>query len=148
MLNLKVTTSRDPNAIGEYDFHFDVISIGRDLKNDIIFEDTSIHKFHALIYIENDLVFLQTLGKNQFCFHNGVKFSGTRNIKKHDTMTIGHSEITLVQFQSTMAAIDFTTLYENFLKNHPEQSHILETLDLRLQELELERSNTEKNHGK
>ncbi|MGZ3808663.1 MAG: FHA domain-containing protein, partial [Bacteriovorax sp.] len=84
MIYLEVIKSRDPLALGLYEYQFDQVTIGRSKKNDLIFLDQEL-PFHYLkiAFVQGHLV-VQSLVREPFFFVNKKKISGTLKLKPDD----------------------------------------------------------------
>lgn len=141
MIHLNVLTSIDPNAPGLYEFEYDVLSIGRSIKNDLILNEENVAKCALYLSIENNTLFIQTLSNSIFCLVNGKKISGKKRLDIGDKVEIGKSKIEIIQFKKTNDDLNFGMLYENFLKKFPDHKYILEALDVEIEELEKSKGN-------
>lgn len=136
MINLKVVKSTDPNAEGTYEYQFDVLTIGRTEKNDLIFKDNQLPSIAIMLIIDQASLFLQTLQPEFFCFINNKKISGKKLLQLGDQIKIGNHSFEIVAFQKTDETTDFGKAYEEFLKSNPNQQYILDILDREIQNLE------------
>lgn len=136
MINLKVFKSTDPNAEGTYEYQFDVLTIGRTEKNDLIFKDNQIPSIAVMLIIDQASLFLQTLQPELFCFINNKKISGKKLLQLGDQIKIGNHSFEIVAFRKTDESTDFGKAYEEFLKSNPNQQYILDILDREIQNLE------------
>lgn len=136
MIHLNILKSNDPNAAGLYEFQYDVLSIGKNLHNDLILKEDEIPKTIGFLIIENRSLFIQTLNSNFFCFVNGKKLSGKKRLEINDKLQIGQTIIEVTQFQKTAEEFVFADLYKNFLAKYPDHTYILEALDSEIEEIE------------
>lgn len=136
MINLKILKSTDHNAEGTYQYQFDVLTIGRTEKNDLIIKDQNIPSIALMLIIDGESLFLQTLQPELFCYINNKKISGKKLLQKGDHIVIAGHAIEIIDFKKTDSAVDFGKLYESFMKQHPDQQYILDILDREIQNLE------------
>ncbi len=136
MIHVKVLKSIDQNAAGSYEYEFDAISIGKNNRNDLILKDDKIPNYSVIFYIENNILFAKTNTPGHFCLHNGKKFSGKKKVEIGDIISIGSSDLEVALFKPTSEKINFSLLYEKFIKTYPHHKYILEALDREIENLE------------
>ncbi len=135
MIKLEITKSDDPNACGIYEFQYDVISIGRSFKNDVILNEKTIPQFSFILYIDKNQLFLQTNSSETFCLVNNTKLAGKKLVKNNDSIKIGNSELKTLEFEQTQIEINFAEYYENFINTQKKYLHILEAIDEEIQKM-------------
>ncbi len=136
MIYLEVTKSRDPLALGVYEYEFDQINIGRSKKNDLIFLDQELPLHYLTIKFMQGQLVVQSLVKEPFFFVNGKKISGTLKLKPNDTIAFGENEIRVQQSALTTTSVDFSQVYEVFNKQSPELRFALEFIEEILLDME------------
>lgn len=136
MIHLTILTSTDLNAPGLYEFEYDVLSIGRNQKNDLILIDNDVVKTAVFLIIENNSLFVQTITSDIFCYVNGKKLSGKKRLVIGDQLKLGNSTLEIKAFKKTSTELNFAELYESFMKKFPQQKYILECLDREIEDLE------------
>lgn len=136
MIHLDVLNSRDPLALGLYEYEYDQVTMGRSKKNDLIFLDKELPLHYLVIrYISGQLV-VQSRVKEPFFFVNGKKVSGTLRLKVNDTIAFGNNQIRVVKATETNASSDFSAAFENFNKQCPELKFALDFIEEVLLDLE------------
>lgn len=136
MINLKVLKSTDPNAEGTYEYQFDVLTLGRTEKNDLIIKDQLLPSIALMFIIEGNSLFVQTLHSDLFCFINNKKMSGRKLLQAGDIVVLGSHSFEILGFKKTDQTIDFGKLYENFMKNNQAHQFALDILDKEIQNIE------------
>ena len=136
MIYLEVEKSNDSLTLGLYEFEFDQVSIGRSLKNDLIFLDQELPRNFLLIkFIQGNLI-VKNLTRLPFFFVNGKKVSGTLKINTDDTVSFGKNQIRIIKFKLSNQPIDFPALYEKFDQEAPELKFSLDFIEQVLIDLE------------
>jgi pSer/pThr/pTyr-binding forkhead associated (FHA) protein len=136
MIYVEITKSSDPLALGVYEFEFDLISIGRSKKNDLIFLDKELPlQFLTIKFVQGQLV-VQSFTRSPFFFVNGKKVSGILKIKAGDTIAFGDNMIRIIKSDPTNKSVDFSSAYEEFNKNTPELKFALDFIEQVLIDLE------------
>lgn len=136
MINLKVLKSTDPNAEGTYEYQFDVLTLGRTEKNDLIIKDQLLPSIALMFIIEGNSLFVQTLHPDLFCFINNKKMSGRKLLQAGDIVVLGSHSFEVLGFKKTDQSIDFGKLYESFMKNNQAHQFALDILDKEIQNIE------------
>ena len=136
MIYLEVEKSNDPLALGIYEFEFDQISIGRSIKNDLIFLDEELPRNFLLIKFVQGYLIVKNLTRLPFFFVNGKKVSGTLKINVNDTISFGQNQIRVIKFKLSNQPIDFPVFYEKFHQEVPELKFSLDFIEQVLIDLE------------
>ena len=68
-----------------------VVSIGRDLANDIAIRDSQVSRFHLRLTLQGQDYFLEDLGSTNGTRVNGVQISGRRRLEDCDIIALGDS---------------------------------------------------------
>lgn len=100
MITLSISKSPDSNAIGNYPFHRNIISIGMH-RGDILIADPLIIDLHLLLEVTPICVVCYKSDRIESYHLNGKKTVNTRELKSGDQLTIGNTEITLLNFSFT-----------------------------------------------
>jgi pSer/pThr/pTyr-binding forkhead associated (FHA) protein len=136
MIHLEVLSSRDPLALGLYEYEYDQVSMGRSKKNDLIFLDKELPLHYLVIKFIGGQLAIQSRVKEPFFFVNGKKISGTLKLKENDTIAFGNNQIRVVKALATNASDDFSAAFENFNKKSPELKFALDFIEEVLLDLE------------
>lgn len=136
MIYLEVTSSRDPHAIGLYEYEFDQVTMGRSKKSDLIFLDKELPLHYLVIKFLGGQLVVQSRVKEPYFFVNGKKISGTLKLKPNDTIAFGNNQIRVVKAMATNMSEDFSSAYENFNKQSPEMKFALDFIEEILLDLE------------
>lgn len=136
MIHLEVLSSRDPLALGLYEYEYDQVALGRSKKNDLIFLDKELPLHYLIIKFISGQLVVQSQVKEPFFFVNGKKISGTLKLKANDTIAFGNNQIRVVKANATNEGADFSSAYENFNKQSPELKFALEFIEEILLDLE------------
>lgn len=136
MIYLEVTSSRDPNAIGLYEYEFDQVTMGRSKKSDLIFLDKELPLHYLVIRFLGGQLVVQSRVKEPYFFVNGKKISGTLKLKPDDTIAFGNNQIRVVKAMATNTSEDFSSAYENFNKQSPEMKFALDFIEEILLDME------------
>ncbi len=139
MIHLNVTASHDVNAPGEYEFDFDVMSIGLSLRNDLIIKEKSLPQYAIILIVEKDQLFLQTNTHDFFCHVNNTKLSGRKKLLIDDELRIGETIIKISNFKSTQPQENFSLLYQKFIERFPKHQYLLDALNNEMEYLEKKR---------
>lgn len=136
MIYLEVTSSRDPDAIGLYEYEFDQVTMGRSKKSDLIFLDKELPLHYLVIKFLGGQLVVQSRVKEPYFFVNGKKISGTLKLKPNDTIAFGSNQIRVVNAMPTNMSADFSSAYEKFNKESPEMKFALDFIEEILLDLE------------
>lgn len=136
MIYLEVTSSRDPDAIGFYEYEFDQVTMGRSKKSDLIFLDKELPLHYLVIKFLGGQLVVQSRVKEPYFFVNGKKISGTLKLKPNDTIAFGSNQIRVVNAMPTNMSEDFSSAYEKFNKESPEMKFALDFIEEILLDLE------------
>lgn len=133
MINIEVESSNDPTALGLYEFEYDVLYIGRSLKNDLIFTDRELPmKFLEIRIVqdnEHQILSVHSLKPEPFFFLNGKKISGKVKARPGDTIAFGKNKLKIVHFKRTQTELDMAEAFERFEKTVPELRFALEFIE-------------------
>jgi hypothetical protein len=133
MIKLEVSKSSDDTALGLYDFNFDIIYVGRSLKNDLIFLDRELPLKYIEIKILEDqgapTLIMKSLEKEPFFFVNGKKISGQLKVRPGDLIAFGPNQLKIISFEKNQSEFDLAEAYERFDKNAPDLKFALEFIE-------------------
>jgi pSer/pThr/pTyr-binding forkhead associated (FHA) protein len=139
MIKLNIIKSDIDEAIGEYDYQFDEVFIGRSKKCDIILPDKEIPlKYLSLTFKKSNLVIINA-ENSPFYFVNGKKMSGLRKLKVGDRINFGPHEILIVDFflsEKEDQIDDLTPYLDEMNKTRPELKFLLDFLESEILKLE------------
>jgi hypothetical protein len=136
MIYVEVIKSREPLALGVYEYEFDQIFLGRSKKNDLIFLDPELPlKFMVIKFVQDQLV-VQSLTAAPYFFINGKKISGTLKLKPGDVIAFGENQIRVLKAIQSKDNIDYSALQEELSKKSPEIKFALDFIEEVLLELE------------
>ena len=128
MIKLEVIDSPDLLSLGVIELFFHHITIGRSLKNNIVFNDQSIQREHALLRISKRGLIIES----QYSFLlNDKKVSGTIVIKTNDTITIGASKFKIIQYsdESLLDSNEYYKHLENLEITDIELANLISSLE-------------------
>ena len=140
MINISITKSNETDAIGVYDFFYNIVHIGRSRKNDVIVLDKELPLFFLKLEIieekGREVLVVRSQDRLPYFFVNGKKISGTLKLKPNDTLSFGHNHIVINNFQKTSLEEDLTPVFNQFESEAPELRFILEAIEEKLIEIE------------
>jgi FHA domain len=97
---LIVRRGPQPNQI--YELNKDIITLGRDITNDIVINDPEVSRHHCRITRGGGGYTLEDLGSTNGTFVNGQRLTGARPLSGGDTVGLG--ETVTLGYESTIAA--------------------------------------------
>ncbi len=140
MINISVIKSNEAEAIGVYDFFYNVVHIGRSKKNDVIVNDKELPLFYLKLEIieekGREVLVVRSLDRLPYFFVNGKKISGTLKLKPNDTISFGTNQILINKFQKTTLEEDLSPIFKQFEEQTPELRFILEAIEEKIIEIE------------
>ncbi len=140
MINISITQSNEPDAIGVYDFYYNTVHVGRSKKNDLIVLDKELPLFFLKLEIieekGREVLVVRSMDRLPYFFVNGKKISGTLKLKPNDKISFGKNQIVIHQFQKTALDEDLSPIFNQFEANAPELRFILEAIEEKLIEIE------------
>ena len=89
MINLKITDSVDPEKIGNYTFHKNLIYIGNKYSCDIYIKDNSIISNHIFIEVIEQRLLVHLNKEIDFILINGKRTTGHKYVGVGETISIG-----------------------------------------------------------
>jgi pSer/pThr/pTyr-binding forkhead associated (FHA) protein len=69
--------------------------IGRALDNDLVLGDTTVSRYHAVLELEKEVLFVRDLRSTNGTYLNGRRIERSR-IKEGDVLRLGQAEISVV----------------------------------------------------
>ncbi len=133
MITIEILKSNEETALGLYEYDFDIIHLGRSLKNDLIFSDKELPlKYLQLKIIEDKGVhnlIVKSLSTEPYFFINGKKITGTLKIRPGDTIAFGANKLIISDFKKTQTDVDLREAFERFDKASPELRFALEFIE-------------------
>ncbi|MFP4322229.1 MAG: FHA domain-containing protein [Anaerolineales bacterium] len=96
---LIVRRGPQPNQI--YELNKDVITIGRDITNDITINDPEVSRHHARLSRQNEHYIIEDVGSTNGTFVNGQRLSSTRVLSPGETLGLGET-VTLAYESSSL----------------------------------------------
>jgi len=88
MSTLSIAVSLDSKVIERKKLNQEIISIGREIDNDITINNLAVSRYHALIYHKNGRILIKDLGSANGTYLNGVKLVES-NLHVGDIISIG-----------------------------------------------------------
>ncbi len=76
------------------------LSIGRLPHNDIIIDDNSVSREHAILIISRDEYSVRDLGSSNGTFVNGMRINGVTRLKKNDILKVGSALVPWMNYLS------------------------------------------------
>jgi len=102
-----------------------VVTIGRDLHNDIPVDDLTVSRNHAFVrMIGHDDYYLVDSGSANGSYLNGHRISMPTLLKNGDQFKIGKLEITFEQQQKSLSSNDTHSMLETIVSHTPDISEI------------------------
>ena len=133
MITIEVQKSSDETALGTYEFNYDLLYIGRSLKNDLIFQDRELPLKYILLKIVDDFgvptVLIKSLKTEPYFFVNGKKISGSLKIRPGDVIAFGKNQLKIISFEKTQSDMDLAEAFEHFEKTSPELRFALDFIE-------------------
>lgn len=133
MIKIDVDKCNDPTALGQYIFDYDILHIGRSLKNDLIFTDKELPLHYLQLKIVDDRgipgMVVKSLQTEPFFFINGKKVSGSLKLRLGDVVSFGGNQFIVSGFVKSDKETDLGEAYERFDKTTPELKFALEFIE-------------------
>ncbi len=80
--------------------HRPLMTIGRDVSNDVVFDSQVVSRFHAVIRRERDAVVLEDRGSRHGVLVNGERLDGPRELRDGDAIRLGKPAAPTLTFRS------------------------------------------------
>jgi pSer/pThr/pTyr-binding forkhead associated (FHA) protein len=128
MIKLEVLDSPDLLSIGTMEINFHHITIGKSLKNNLIFNDPDIEKEHALLRLSKRGLIFEC--PNEFLL-NDKRVSGTVLIKQNDTIVVGTTKFKIIQYDisTLLDANEYYKYIEGLEVSDPELANLISALE-------------------
>ncbi|MEK6574125.1 MAG: FHA domain-containing protein, partial [Chloroflexota bacterium] len=100
--SFRLTMQRGPNVGKAFELVKDVVTMGRDMSNDIVINDAESSRHHCRLSRQGEAYAIEDLGSTNGTFVNSARVSGPRTLNNGDIVGIGET-ITL-NYEVTAAA--------------------------------------------
>ncbi len=87
----RLTVQRGPNVGKTYELVKDVVTLGRDMSNDIVINDSESSRHHARLTKQGVTYVLEDLGSTNGTFVNSARLSSPRPLSPGDVMGMGET---------------------------------------------------------
>jgi len=98
MIQFKILDSNDFTAIGFYEFHFNMIYLGRKAEH-LSINDPDLRENHLIIESIEDYLVVHPQKEVENFLLNQKRASGLKKIKIHDVIQIGSTKIEILDFK-------------------------------------------------
>lgn len=128
MIKLEILDSPDLLSIGTIDINFHHVTIGKSLKNNLIFNDPEINKEHALLRLSKRGLIFEC--SSEFLL-NDKRVSGTVLIKENDNIVIGSTKFRVSQYDisTLLDANEYYKYIEGLEVSDPELANLISALE-------------------
>ena len=82
---------RGPHPNQTYDLNKDVVTLGRDITNDIVINDPEVSRHHMRLTLEGGGYALQDLGSTNGTFVNGERVMNIKSLQSGDMIALGET---------------------------------------------------------
>lgn len=82
---------RGPQPNQSYELSKEVITLGRDITNDIVINDPEVSRHHMRLTLEGNGYTLQDLGSTNGTFVNGERIMNVKNLQNGDMIALGET---------------------------------------------------------
>jgi pSer/pThr/pTyr-binding forkhead associated (FHA) protein len=103
---MKIYCSKGANIYDRYLLGEGLINIGRSKKNDIVLDDPTCSRQHAVILVEDGLAFLANLKPANPIFINGREVKSKTPIRPGDIVEMGETELHILEDNEEPEHID------------------------------------------
>lgn len=134
---IKIEVFDSINNYLTYNYHKNVITIGKSQKCDVVINDIKSNPIDLILLMDKKGIYGIGI-KTSTCLHNGKKLSGKKLFKKKDTITIGNTSIKIIDYSFKLNSFDKETLPElnkKALSENPDLKIIINALSKELIEL-------------
>lgn len=87
----RLIVRRGPQPNQTFDLNKDILSLGRDITNDIVINDPEVSRHHLRITRSADGISIEDLGSTNGTFINGQRLSGVRALNRGDIIGLGET---------------------------------------------------------
>jgi hypothetical protein len=129
MIKLEFISSPDQTIIGEYDYLFDEVYIGRSKKCDLIFLESEFPLIFLTLIVNESFLVVQSAPNSPSFFVNSKKISGICKLKLNDEIRFGNHIFRIINFKKSNSKTDLTAFYENIPNTPAKVQDILSTLE-------------------
>ncbi len=99
MLCFQIIKSNDESMPNQLLSHFDKFIIGSSKRADIIIKDHSVSPLHISLEVKKDSIVCRSFLKGTVFLINKKKYSGAKVIKVNDIISLGETQIQILNFQ-------------------------------------------------
>ena len=89
--SFRLTMQRGPNVGKAFDLVKDVVTMGRDMSNDIVINDAESSRHHCRLSRQGEAYAIEDLGSTNGTFVNSARVSGPRTLNNGDIVGIGET---------------------------------------------------------
>lgn len=89
--SFRLTMLRGPNVGKTFEMVKDVVTMGRDMSNDIVINDAEASRHHCRFSRQGDAYVVEDLGSTNGTFVNSARVSGPRTLSNDDVVGIGET---------------------------------------------------------
>lgn len=104
----RITVQQGPNPGKVYILTKDVVTIGRDVSNDIVFNDAEASRHHSRLAWQGQGYAIEDLGSTNGTFVNGVRLSAQRILIQGDVISLG--ETVHLAYEAAYEDVDSTVV--------------------------------------
>lgn len=133
MIHLEIISSKDPFAVGLYEYEFDRVYIGRSKKNDLIFLDKELPLNYLSIFVVKDEkglnLAVKSFTRSPFFFVNGKKISGVLKLRRNDLIAFGENQIKIIDFGKSQIEENLAQAFSQFEQKASELKFALDFIE-------------------
>jgi len=100
--SFRLTMQRGPNVGKTFELVKDVVTMGRDMSNDIVINDAESSRHHARLSKQGDSYVIEDLGSTNGTFVNSARVSSPRALNNGDVVGVG--ETVTLHYEVAVAA--------------------------------------------
>ncbi len=89
--SFRLTMQRGPNVGKSFELVKDVVTLGRDMSNDIVINDAESSRHHLRLSRQGEAYVIEDLGSTNGTFVNSARVSGPRTLNNGDVVGIGET---------------------------------------------------------
>ena len=104
----RLTIQQGPNLGKSFEIAKDVLTLGRDVSNDIVINDAEVSRHHSRFTRQGDGYAVEDLGSTNGTFVNGMRLTGSRALAHGDVVALG--ETILLGYEMIAAEVDSTAV--------------------------------------